>query len=217
MKKEKRSAGGVALVCGSILLLVTMAFHPQGESLEHLRNISTTIIVTHGIAIISVPILLYGFWEFHIFLGEGLFLSRIAFVTVAISLLSMMMAGVLNGLVLPIFLNGFGKITQDIIEPVTYIIKYNTAANHAFDYLYISLYSCAMLLFCASIIRGRKLKIWSAVIGFVIVAFVIAITFIHDQILSLHTFRLLVLGFIAWTSLIGIMMFRIRITEKTLR
>lgn len=109
MKKEKISAGGIALISGSILLLVTMVFHPQGESLEHLRDISTAIIVTHGIAIISVPISLYGFWECHIFLDGSLFLSRIALVTVSLSLLSMMMAGVLNGLVLLFFLKNMEK------------------------------------------------------------------------------------------------------------
>lgn len=208
MKKVNNSAGGLALISGSLLVVATMVFHPRGGSIEYLLDISAKIIVTHGLAIISVPFLLYGFWECYTLLDRKLVVTKAAFVAVIISLISQLIAAVLNGLVLPIFLNEYKDVSQEVNEQVTYLIEYNIAVNHAFDYLYIILYSIAILLFSVSIIRSKILSIWNAEAGFAIVGLGIIISLLHGQILSLHIFRILVLGLIGWTLMTGLMMYK---------
>ncbi len=75
-------SSGTALLLGSLLMIITMGLHPAGGSIEHLIRISPVIIITHSLAIVSIPFMLFGFWGLTKMLYGQPLLSTFAFIII---------------------------------------------------------------------------------------------------------------------------------------
>ena len=53
---------GISLIVFTVLIFFTMVLHPAGGSFEHLLKITSLIVVTHAVAIASIPFAVIGFW-----------------------------------------------------------------------------------------------------------------------------------------------------------
>ena len=62
MQTHFEKKAGLALIVFTTLLIFTMVLHPTGGSVEHLLTIIPVIVITHAIAILSLPFALAGFW-----------------------------------------------------------------------------------------------------------------------------------------------------------
>lgn len=203
MKNTSGRGHGIALLLGTLFLFVTMVLHPAGGSVEHLQRMSSLIIVSHSIALGSVPFLLFGYWGLKVRLAADGALATFAFITTCYALLAAMCAAAINGLALPFFLGQHIYANPESIETVRIVLKYNLSLNHAFDLVYICGSCGATIMWSAAIYRTRKLPVWIGYYGFLLSITGILMLVSDFEFLSLDGFRVFVFGYVSWTTLVG--------------
>ena len=201
------TGSGIALIIGAILMFVTMVLHPAGGGIDHLQSISTVIIVTHSIAIISVPITLVGFWGLSKLLDIQNIWTISAFSVIAVGLISVMMAGILNGLALPFYVSGISEaMSEEGIHKS--ILRYNFAFNQALTYVYMMALAIAILIWSARILQTSVLNNLIAYFGILLSLAGIIIFLSGTLSPDLLGFRVFVFSSVAWIILTGILMIR---------
>jgi len=183
-----------------------MVLHPTGGSFEHLLKISSLIIVTHSIAIVSLPIILFGYWGLTRRLGDDLIFSTAAFITISFAMFAVLCAAAINGLVLPLFINRMEGSSPGTIESIRPIILYNTALNHAFDFIYIGATCAAVLLWSVAILRTKELAKWIAYFGIILTASAIILLISGFAFVNLNGFRVFIFGLVCWTVATGVLL-----------
>jgi len=143
MQFEKNA--GIALVLFTLLMVFTMVLHPAGGSFEYLLKITRIIMISHVLALISIPFAAVGFWGLTKKLGTANFFSFSAFAIVLFGLVAVMIAAASNGLVLPIFIQKYKDAPVELIESIKPILKYNFSVNNAFDYIFTGAFCLAIL------------------------------------------------------------------------
>ena len=198
---------GIALVVFTLLLLFTMVLHPAGGSMEHLVNIAGVIIVTHSIAILSLPFGWIGFRGLTQKLGIDHFGALLALTMASLGMIAVMLAATANGLVLPIFLQHYKEATPETMPVFKLFMQYNSAVNHAFDYIYTGTFCLAILCWSITILLTRKLEAWLGWFGIALTIIIIAIFVFGAAVNSLQGLRLFVTGITAWILLSGIALY----------
>lgn len=210
MKDQLSRNAGVSLITGSVLLTITMVLHPVGGGLRHLLEISTILISTHAIAIVSLPFLLYGFWGLTYRLDNTNTLSMLAFITISMGVVAGMLAAAINGLALPVFIEGYRDASDETLNSIEPILKYGLSLNMAMDYIFIGATCIAMSLWGILIITKSVFPKWIGYAGILtsISALVSGITgFVFTDLFG---FRIFIFGFVLWMVVVG---FRLR-TER---
>lgn len=199
---------GYALVIGSFFLIVTMALHPAGGSFEHLLKITKVIVIAHTIAILSVPIILFGFLGLHKSFDQAQSLSIFAFLIMALGNIAVLNAAALNGWVLPMFINSYKDATPDVIEAIRPILKYNSTLNHAFDYIFIGATCIAILLWSIAILRIKTFPVWLAYFGILLnVGFLMGLV-LDFNFVNLYGFRVFIFSLVGWIVAAGVLMIK---------
>lgn len=207
MNNDKKIAA-YALILGSFLMTVTMVLHPAGGSFEHLIRITTINVTAHSIAILSMPISIFGFWGAHKSFEKYRNLSLLAFITVALGHIAGIFAAAINGLTLPIFINQFKEATPEQIESTKLILKYNFALNHACDYILITFICIAILIWSAIILKTKAYPTWIAYLGIgLILGFLMGLV-ADFSFVNLYGFRIFIFGMVAWIIALGVSMIR---------
>ena len=185
-------------------MVVTMVLHPAGGSLEHLYKITTLIIITHSLALVSLPFSLLGFWGLRKRLEKQKLLSNAGFVTMALGIFAVMCAAATNGIALPLFINHFRDATPGTIESIKLIIIYNTSLNQAFDFIYIGAACGSVLLWSVAILKTGSFPKWIGRYGIILTLFTIIALIAGFIFVNLAGFRIFILGFVSWIVIIGI-------------
>jgi len=218
MKNKLESNSGTALITGSILMVITMVLHPAGGNLTHLFKVITMVIITHSIAILSVPIVLFGFWGLTKRLGSDKTMSIVAFVTICLGMASVMLAAGVNGLAMPLFLTVYKNATPEILSTIKPILVYSGALNHMFDYIFIGFICIAVMLWSITIIRTKNLPVWIGYAGMALFALTIILMLAGFVFVDLMGFRTFIFLFVAWIIVVGVQLRKpaeeIFITEK---
>lgn len=209
MKMQFEKNAGIALMLFSFLIIFTMVLHPAGGNFEHLLKITNMVLISHSLALISIPFAAVGFWGLTKKLGTAIFLSIAGFSIVVFGLVAVMMAGTSNGIVLPLFVQRYSDASPVIIESIKPILKYNSTVNMAFDYVYTAGFCLAMLCWSTAIIQTRRLPLWLAYAGLLISIACIVIFFLAGfSPAKVAGFRLFAFGIIIWTLAVGIVLAR---------
>lgn len=212
MKTSFEKNAGLALIIFTVLLALTMGLHPAGGSVEHLIRISRVIIITHAIAILSLPFGWIGFWGLTKKLGTDNFWPMLAFSMISFGLFAVMIAASANGLIVPIFLQHYKDATPQALDSIRPVLRYSFATNGAFDYIYTWAFCLAILGWSITIIRTGKLAKWLGWLG-IAVAVAAAVIFMSAvAVHSLQGFRIFVTAIVIWVLLAGIALSR---QEKT--
>lgn len=190
---------GISLIIAAVLMTITMAMHPAGGSIEHLLKISPVIIVTHSIALASLPFALLGFWGLTKRLNDGSVLPVGAFITMSMGMVAVLCAAAANGLILPIFINHYKDATPEMISSIKPILSYNSALNHAFDYIYMGAACGSVLIWSMLILQTARLPKWLGWLGVMLALTLIISTIIGFVFTNLTGFRIFILGFVVWT------------------
>jgi len=199
MKKQS----GILLIIFSLLLVFTMVLHPMGGSVEYLIHIRNVILVTHIIAIASLPMGWVGFWGLTRAIGSDRILSLLAFAMASIGVFAALIAATTNGLILPIYLDNLKDLSVARIESIKPILHYGAAINHAFDYIYTFSFCGAITCWCISILSTRCLPKWLAWTGIVlscVILFVFAFGITQQDLSGLRWF---ITGIVIWTVSAG--------------
>ena len=198
---EKKA--GVALLVFSLLIIFTMILHPVGGSFEYLVKVRDRIVLTHALAILSLPFGLVGFWGLTKRIGTDYFLSVLGFSMVCFALVAVMIAAATNGLVLPLFIERYKDVNAEAIESLKPILRYNLIVNNAFDYIYTGAFSLAILAWSVSIILTRKLVSWIGWLGIFISMFSLIVFIAGLSVSDLGNFRLFAGLVVIWVVIIG--------------
>lgn len=213
MNARTEQASGISLLMGSILMIITMVFHPYSGDLEHLSRVSTAIIITHSLAILSIPFLVFGFRGVLKRLYDEPLFPVFAFVTLSVGLVAVLCAGALNGLVLPIFVETVRETSSESASAVALILRYNMAMNHAFDYIFIGFTCLSVISWSIAILRTRAYPLWTGYAGLLIALSAVVLPATGFNLLSVHGFGMFIFGFTAWAIILG--MFMVKTDKKT--
>src|SRR5436853_3927148 len=143
MKRD--TASGLTLILGSICLLVTMALHPTGGSVERIVRLAGIARGTHSLALASIPLMFLGFLGLYHRLKAAEILAPAALVTLAFGYIAAMCAAVLNGLAAPAYAERYASdpTAQDTLRAV---LTYNGYVNAGFAKVFMVAMAAAMIL-----------------------------------------------------------------------
>ena len=206
MQTHFKRKAGFALIVFTVLMIFTMVLHPTGGSVEYLLTIIRMIIITHAIAIFSLPFALAGFWGLTKTIGTDNFLSVLAFSFISLGLVAVMIAAAANGLVMPLFIQTYKNTSVETIASIKPVLRYSLAMNHAFDYIHTGAFCLAIMCWSISILYTKKLPAWIGWFGIItsIAAVVIFVTGFGMS--GLQAFRLFVSCIVLWILVAGIVL-----------
>ena len=208
MKNQFYYYSGSALMLGSAIMVVTMVMHPSGGNPDHLRHVASMIIITHSLAILSIPVTLFGFWGLTKRMGPENPLVMVGFITMCTGLFAVMLAAAFNGLALPLFLNSHYTADAEAQKSLGLLLNYNSTLNHAFDYIFIGGVCLAVMLWSIATIGGDIFPKWVAYFGLVTCALVICSLFAGFIFVDLTGFRVFIAGLVVWMVINGVMLRR---------
>lgn len=205
MTRDRSS--GLALIIGSLGILVTMALHPSPDSLEALVRQKAIAIGTHSLALASIPISFLGFLGLYERLKKDHVLAPAALVTHGFGMTAVMSAAVVSGLVAPIVAERFAQ-DLNAQQPLQVVLSYNGHLNMAFAMVFMYASSIALVLWGGAIIRSRAIEPFVGWLGCLVGLAALAGVLIGFLDTSVHGFGLFVLGTAAWTVLVGVYLMR---------
>jgi hypothetical protein len=208
MNNSPGKNAGLALIAFAVLLIFTMLLHPAGGSVHHLIRISKTIVITHAIAVFSLPFGWIGFWGLTKKLGMDNFASLLGFGMISLGLVAVMMAAATNGIVTPIYLQHYKDATDQTIDSIRPMLRYGFAINNAFDYIYTGAFCAAILCWSVRILQTKKLPVWIGWLGIALAIISVIIFFVGVQVNSLEGFRLFAASIIIWVLLVGVTLYK---------
>ena len=201
MQRTPEKKAGVSLIVFTFLLVFTMVLHPAGGSIEHLIGITPMVVLTHSIAIFSLPFGWIGCWGLTRRLGTEDYLPVLAFFMISLGLVAVMLAATANGLVLPFFLQHYRDAAlapKDAIKPV---LKFNASVNKAFDHIYTIAFCLAILCWSVTILYNKRLPVWVAWSGRAVAAVIAGLYIIGVAANSLGGFRIFGSAMLVWILL----------------
>ncbi len=206
MKNQLERNAGTSLIIGAILAVITMVLHPVGGDIDHLIKISTVIIASHTIALFSVPFLTFGFWGLSRRIGMDNTMSVLAFITSGLGMIAVMLAGAINGLVVPFFVDSLETATPEKLEMSRVVLSYGFSLNHAFDYIFIGAICEAFLLYSIAIFKNRIFPKWIAFLGIGLGLGFLIMLVSGFLLIDLHGFRIFIFGIVLWIISVGVML-----------
>jgi hypothetical protein len=193
-----RKLSGYSLLIGSSLMVLTMLLHPSGGDIQHILQISRVAIISHSLGILSTVFTAYGFYG----LASAIMTqSRISFLGLSFAgfaLVAVLLAALLNGLVLPMYVMQQSGIAEENLEMVKLIINYGITINAALDYVFIAGYSIAMLIWSIGMLRAGKFSNWLGIWGITLVGISVAAALFQLNFISVTGFTVYVIGIVSW-------------------
>jgi hypothetical protein len=203
MEKKFQQLAGYCLLIGSLLMVMTMVLHPAGGNIEHIVKISKLAVISHSIAILSIPFTAFGFYGLAKLLKTESRFSFLALAIIGFALVAVMLAALLNGLVLPMYVLKNTSQSVQNLESVKLIITYGTTFNAALDYVFIAGYSIAMFIWSFIIIKTAALPKWHGFLGIALVVISILGAILQLNFISVTGFTVYVFGIVSWIVIAG--------------
>jgi len=209
MEKQFYKLSGACLFTGAMLMVLTMVLHPSGGSIEHILQIKKVIVLSHSMAIVSVPILAFGFYGLSLRLKTPSKLSYLAFSFVIFGLFAAMIAGTINGLTLPLFLEKATENGMDV-NTIKAINWYGRYINLPMDYILIGGLTAAIALWSIVMFRSAHFPRWLAIWGLSIAVLGGIAAVLGFNFASLLGFRVFVFGVAGWILITAACVFRVQ-------
>jgi hypothetical protein len=156
MSDERKS--GMALIAGSAAMIITMAFHPHGvTSQDQVDSTVRMLVAVHSLALVASAAVFLGAWGLSRKLAAPDRLAMIALVLFGFSVVAVMNAAILDGLVAP---NVIRRIFEDTGPKRDFwlsALKFNFEMNQAFARVYAVAASLALLLWSVAIVKSGTL------------------------------------------------------------
>jgi hypothetical protein len=197
---------GLALIVGSVGMIITMVLHPSGHiAAAQMERTIRMLIAVHSLALACLPIVFLGAWGLSRRLASP---DRLAFIGAAFytfALFAVMNAAVADGLITPMILR---QIVASAGVPVAIdswqiVARYNFFTNQGYAQVYVVASIIAILLWSAAIWRNRILPRGLAIYGFILGLATLLALFSGHLNLDAHGFGLIVFGQAAWLIIAG--------------
>ncbi len=197
---------GIALIAGSLGVIVTMAIHPTAstsltpEQVDHLMSLSG---IAHSLAIVSILSLFLGACGLARSIASTDRLSFAALVTFALACVGIFIAAAVSGFIVPSIMH---HMTHDVPEaaPQWKIVIYGIfQINQAFASIYSVAASVAIILWSISALRNGGLAHGTAIYGCIISALIIVGVCAGHLRMDVHGMAAVSLGQTIWFVLVG--------------
>lgn len=208
------SHGGLALVIGMLIAIVTMAVHPTHvdgrASAESLASAMRVLVAVHGLGLLSIPVLVFGFVGLSVHLGIGRSDALLALVVYALSAVALMFAAIADGLLNAVLIPPAVDAQAEGHALAQAILRYNVDVNQACAQVYVAGSSIALLLWSMALARSpRGQRRLAAIGGLVGVAALAGLLSGHVR-MSAHGFGAIVLLQACWIVATGVWLMRRR-------
>jgi hypothetical protein len=210
MENQFKQTSGICLIIGSFLLIVTMVLHPSGGHIAHILKISNVIVVSHSLAIFSLPFVGFGFYGLSMALLTKNRLSILALMMIGQGLVAAMIAGTINGLTLPLFLSKYADSYETHLPILQPIIHYGFSINRPMDYILIGASILSIGIWSMLMILSTKFPRWLGYYGLVLILMGIVGLLVRFNFIDLWGFRTFIFGMVSWVILAGIWMISIK-------
>lgn len=202
-----------ALFAGAIGTVMTMIFHPTGADLlnhnpELAQRGEMMAVATHSLALISIPILFFGFVGVYYRFGRNSPLASAALVAYLFAAFSVICAAIFSGLVAPGLTSQMLAADESSRLLLGEIFHYNFALNQAFTKVFVVASSISVVLWSILILKSGRFAQITGVIGIVIAVVSLAAFFAGHLRLDVHGFGLFILSQTVWIILLGIFLWR---------
>lgn len=193
---------GISLMLGAFLMTVTMVLHPAGGDNAHIVKMATMFMVAHGIAIFAAPFTAFGFFGLSQKWAKTSQWSYLAFAFASLSLIAAVFAAMINGVILPKFLEagvekGFSDETIQAFR--TFIFRFNAACDYVLmGGLFIAIFIWSWLIF-----KAESKERYLGYFGFLLVFVGIIFIFSGFNFLSVFGFRVFVFSVVIWIVAAG--------------
>lgn len=202
MKSSELTTQSISLIIGCFLMIVTMVLHPVGGNFEHLLSIVRVGIISHAIAILSIPFVTYGFWGLTNTISSPI--ARLSFVFMAFGLMAVMLAGAVNGIILMDFVQSYKDASQETINSLRPFFRLIRSFNHAFDFIFIGAVYISTTLWSIAIIKSSSLPTSLGWFGIILSIAGLGATIAGFVFVDLMGFRIFIFGWVAWVIWCGI-------------
>jgi hypothetical protein len=201
---------GIALLVGSTLIFLTIVLHPMGGNLDFLRRACKMIIISHGLALLALPFITYGYWGLTQLMYPKFSLGIAGFIFACFGLFGVLIAGTVNGLILPIFIDRLPEDLAGSTAMVEFILSYNFSMNQAFDLVFMVGICFAIIIWSLAILKIKLFHNTMAYLGLTASLFFLVMImggFNLGDITKLRYFMAVVL---VWNVVMGILLLRIK-------
>ena len=189
-------AGAIALITGSAVSLLVIAFHPT--------HVGTASTVIHAIGIATAPITLFGAVVLSRFLGFHRPLPLLATAYFAIGTCAIVAAAAMSGFVMPALAND--ELHDEAI--LHDFAHFTFALNQAAANVYTALVSLALLIFAMSWRSSGTLAQVTRWSGLVIALAVLGWQLTGNLELDIHGMGVVMVGHAAWLVVAAVTMWR---------
>ena len=111
---------------------------PVGGSLAEIASKKNIFMISHSLALLSIPFIAFGFWGLAATLATKNKISFLAFAIGCFGLIAVMLAATVNGFVLPIFASKYANSSVD--EAITQAVRdYGWFLGKTVDYIFGSI------------------------------------------------------------------------------
>lgn len=206
---------GLALIIGSIGLTVTMIFHPTGTDIQSVSAGNThavqIAILTHSLAIGSIPLCFFGFLGLSRILGSKRPAIQGALILLGLSYIAGMCAAVYSGF-------GSTSLAKQILKTsdasssqiLQSMLQYNGYLNQGFaKVMFVSL-AASIVLWSACLLRFQVTEKLMGIAGILIGGAGLATFLIGTLRLDVHGFGIFVFAQTVWTISLGLWMVQMR-------
>ena len=201
MHFTQSKTAGISLIIGCFFMIITMVLHPVGGNFDHLLKIVTIGRVSHIIAIISIPLVAYGFWGWTQKVTGSI--AQISFSFMLFGLTAVMFAGAVNGLILMDFVKSYEGASPETIDALKPFFRLIRSFNHAFDFIFIGAVCVSTGLWSISILTKKGAPALIAWMGILITLAALVSLIAGFVFVDLHGFRIFIFGWVAWVLCLG--------------
>lgn len=189
-------------------MVLTMILHPVGGDLPHLVKMQKIIIISHSLALLSIPFSFIGFLGLTRRIGTENFFSLTALSILSFGLVAAMGAAATNGLALPFFVKDYQDASPEMFATVNAIVRYNFSLNQAFGFILLGAMFLAILFWSVAMLSTKAFTPWIAYFGVILTLTGGLLLLAGYDFVSLPGFRVFVLSSVVWIVFVGFQMIR---------
>jgi hypothetical protein len=205
MEKQFKKASGISLLSGAVLATLTMAMHPVGGSLAEIAAKKGIFMFSHMLAVVSIPFIAFGFWGLATALATKGRISFLAFSVACFGLIAVMIAGTVNGFVLPMFASNYSGSSTD--STVLQAIRdYGWLIGTTMDYFFIVALSLTISIYSVIVISTGQLSKWLGYYGLLIVVVTLLGLLMKFNFTTVLGFGLFIFSLVSWIIIAAILL-----------
>jgi hypothetical protein len=201
---------GAALIAGAAGFIVTMSIHPHGVHLDNAADLANQAMMTrltHGVALASLPLGLYGLAEFSRRAGLGRASSLAGLVFYAFACAAVMNAALMSGFVQASLMDAYAGADAAERAAISRLMSFTFMFNQAWAMVFSAASAAAIGVWSLGFLARRQRALgWLGVA--VAAGLGLLLGFGGRDALSVHGYLLTAIGQGAWMSGVGLLSWR---------